>query len=58
MARLVASGRVKRRDGEFEARHPEVARPFVADITRRLPPARGMDTIRPNRKKQAKKRRK
>lgn len=55
LARLRKEGKVQRRDGEFELRHPEVARPFVKDIERRVAAMRpGADTIRPNRKKQAK----
>jgi GAF domain-containing protein len=57
LARLRASGAAQRRDGEFERAHPEVARPFVRDIEARADQhrVRGIDTIRPNRKK-AKKR--
>lgn len=36
LARLVAMGKVQRADGEYERTHPEVARPFVADIKRRV----------------------
>lgn len=62
LARLRAAGRVLRRQGDpMEARHPE----FVADIERRAraqglapaPAGRGMDTVRPNAKKQKAKRR-
>lgn len=52
LAWLRKEGKVLRRDGAFEANHTEVARPFVADIERRARALRpGMDTIRPNRKK-------
>lgn len=65
LARLRALGRVVRRDGAYEANHPEVSRPFVEDIERRaraqgLAPvrvARGMDTIRPNPKNRKKRKR-
>lgn len=57
LARLVASRKVQRRDGEYEARHPEVARPFVRDIEARVRASRpGMDTIRPNPKRRKKRR--
>lgn len=57
LARLRASGRVQRRDGEYERRYPEVARPFIAKVERLAAAQRpGMDTIRP-RKKPGKKRR-
>lgn len=66
LARLRALGRVLRRDGAYEARHPEVARDFVSDIERRARAqglaaapmqARGMDTIRPNPKNRKKRKR-
>lgn len=57
LARLVASKRAQRRDGEYELRHPDVARPFVRDIERRVLAQRpGMDTIRPRKKKPKKRR--
>ena len=54
LARLRREGRVRREDGEYERRHPEVARPFVHGIEQRAfadRRNRGMDTIRPKRKK-------
>lgn len=52
LARLVREGRVVRRDGEFEQRHPDVAQPFVADIMRRVRPRPAVNpTIRPKAKR-------
>ncbi len=50
LARLRRAGRVIRRDGEFELRHPEVARPFVRDIEARAKPAINL-VIRPKKSK-------
>lgn len=50
LARLRRSGAVRRRDGEYEVAHPQVARPFVADIERRAFPPKNL-AIRPNAKK-------
>lgn len=56
LARLRASGRVQRRDGEYERRHPEVAKPFVAKVERLAATKRpGADTVRPNPKNRRKK---
>lgn len=56
LAGLLASGRVLRRDGEYERRHPGVAGPFTADIERLAAALRpGAGTVRPNAKR-AKKR--
>lgn len=54
LASLVASGRAQRSDGEYERRHPDVAKPFVHVITSMLPRRTGSDTIRPNKKRQKK----
>lgn len=39
-----------RRDGEYECRYPEVAKPFIADIERRRRPAINL-AIRPKRRR-------
>lgn len=56
-SRLRRAGTLIRRDGEYERRHPEVARPFARAIEELAFPERrnGMDTIRPNTKKARKK---
>lgn len=36
LARLRRTLKVFRRDGEFEQRHPEIAKPFVRDIQLRV----------------------
>jgi hypothetical protein len=41
---------VRRRDGAFEAAHPELAKPFVRDIEARAKPAINL-AIRPKRRK-------
>ena len=54
LARLRRTGLVRRQDGVYETRHPDVARPFVRDIEARAfgdRRSRGMDTIRPKKRK-------
>lgn len=50
LARLRRAGRVSRRDGPYELRHPEAARPFVRDIEARAKPEVNL-AIRPKKRK-------
>ena len=52
LARLRREGTVRRHDGEYERRHPEVARPFVRDIEARAFPKREVNlAIRPKKRR-------
>lgn len=50
LARLRRAGRVYRRDGAYEMRHYEVARPFIRDIEARAKPSVNL-AIRPKKRK-------
>lgn len=57
LGRLRVSGRVLRRDGPFERRHPEVSAPFAARVERLAAAARpGAGTIRHKKSKRSKRR--
>ena len=58
LARLRKKGLLKRRDGEYEQRHPQVAKRFVAKVeaaVARLAP--GADTIVPKKRRGKRRRR-
>lgn len=50
LARLRRAGKVIRRSGEYEVRHPEVAKPFIRDIEERAKPPVNL-AIRPKKRK-------